>query len=668
VSRLAAPINLRTRTATFNGTWQALTVDHDDTRDLAFDNSGRPLLLATDGGIHKTTDGGSSWTYTGGGRDGYNALQITEVKGQLIEDVGRHDLYFGTQDNDLWSSGDGGKTWSRGSCCEGFFIEMQRRVATSSQSKVTFVACSGCGNYVANPLFTGVVGWKNPPGTSDGNPMVLRQSVHLQGVADTGSFSKGLAITSNLGSNWRQFAVMSEDRKDLPRLARPGTIRNAAIVYQAYRAPGLAPGDFEIDHLARIHKNPITAGNATVYYPAMNNFGGLGINPTMFAWYQVFAVSPVDPYHLIAPDVVNQRVMETRDGGDNWSELVGLTTLATDGGRLRFSSSIFPIVTAISFSPQNPKLVIAGTSEGGVLISTDGGTNWSRIRGTEVVTYVTGFEWISANDVIVSTYGRGLWRLQNQLGIARVHWEDLCRWPPCVIRLPWWRYEGDPAPFEHGILVYEGRVVDARVEANRLREIIVTPGSSLIFVGDERHLNSDVKVSYSLSQSEFGGGLNEFRSPPRGWFVKGFTIDRSNQLAGAVFGDQPMVMAQTLPDEEKISSTKSPTVDKPYIQLSTKRVDGSPSATPGEIFQVSGRNFPRGAALEIAIDGQIMHEKIQVDNEGLFRTSVRAPMETGLHRLKVSVRVGPDEQRVLDGSMFLVKHVDDFKRERRERR
>jgi hypothetical protein len=71
-------------------------------------------------------------------------------------------------------------------------------------------------------------------------------------------------------------------------------------------------------------------------------------------------------------------------------------------------------------------------------------------------------------------------------------------------------------------------------------------------------------------------------------------------------------------------------------------------------------------ALEIVIDGQLLREKIQVDGEGLFRASIRAPMEMGLHRLEV--RANGNEQRVLDGSMFLVKHVDDFKRERRERR
>ena len=75
----------------------------------------------------------------------------------------------------------------------------------------------------------------------------------------------------------------------------------------SYKAP-LKDMLFDIQHLARIVKTSVSP-TAIVYYPAMNNFGGLGINPTMFAWYSVFAVDPGNAYHLIAPDVVNEKMM-----------------------------------------------------------------------------------------------------------------------------------------------------------------------------------------------------------------------------------------------------------------------------------------------------------------------------------------------------------------------
>lgn len=281
----------------------------------------------------------------------------------------------------------------------------------------------------------------------------------------------------------------------------------------------------------RIRKSPFRT-RATVYYPAMNNFGGLGINPTMFAWYQVFAVDPGDSDHIIAPDVINQRVMETRDGGDNWTEVTELNNLATDGGRLRFRSGIFPIVTAISFSPQNPRLVLAGTSEGGIFLSTDNGGGWERIYNSELITYVTAFDWRNVSDVVVSTYGRGLWRLQSRLVIPRVDFERWCR-PPCLIR-PFGRPEPDPPPFDRAILVYEGRVLGARANAGRLQEVFVTPGSSVIFAGEDQEFASEIKVTTTNRTVGFRGFKSQPKTPKRGWVIKGLVMDKDNRLAGGV--------------------------------------------------------------------------------------------------------------------------------------
>ena len=120
VAKLEATRSVGKTSFDYSGAWLVLKADHSDTRDLAFDHADSPLLLGTDGGLHHTTNKGLNWTYIGGGHDGYDALQITEIDGQWIDSLKRHDLYFGTQDNDLWSSKDFGKTWQDGNCCEGF--------------------------------------------------------------------------------------------------------------------------------------------------------------------------------------------------------------------------------------------------------------------------------------------------------------------------------------------------------------------------------------------------------------------------------------------------------------------------------------------------------------------------------------------------------------------
>ena len=136
VAKLEATRSVGKTSFDYSGAWLVLKADHSDTRDLAFDHADSPLLLGTDGGLHHTTNKGLNWTYIGGGHDGYDALQITEIDGQWIDSLKRHDLYFGTQDNDLWSSKDFGKTWQDGNCSRNtasivFIAYRQRRMIKS---------------------------------------------------------------------------------------------------------------------------------------------------------------------------------------------------------------------------------------------------------------------------------------------------------------------------------------------------------------------------------------------------------------------------------------------------------------------------------------------------------------------------------------------------------
>ena len=680
LSRLNASLLSGFNRFDYNGAWVTLNDDHGDTRDLVFANGNRPLLLATDGGLHKTANGGLNWTFINGGRNGFNALQITEVRGQWVDDVPRHDLYFGTQDNSLYSSGNTGATWTV-ACCEGFFIEAEYHVKTARDSQITFVACAECSNFRSGALFSGIADWQNPAGALDSNPKIIGKSFHVQGSEAAGGFSKGLAVSIDLGATWEQYATFGEDRRDLPKL---GWLRQnvliaprVPILYQSIRTGWDPELNFEINHLARITKN-LSSNTASVRYPAMNNFGGLGINPTMFAWYQVFAVDPRNPNHLIAPDVVNQAMMQTFDGGDTWSEIPQLTDQVTGNGRFLFRRGIFPQVSAISFYPDDPNMVALGTWQNGIFLSTDRGATWTKVPQSERVPYITSFDWRTAHDLVVSSYGRGLWRLNFSMILdlhLLAHYCEFCNTRPLLPRIRPLPPRPDPPPEPDGaVLVFGGRIQGARVADGRVRELFIRPGSSVAFLS-RQETAPDIKLTEITRQVGFSGLRGVPKAPDRADIIVGITM-RAGALAGLIFSRSPLEMnveerkaelaaEKAEPGEHAVGRAESPIAGKPYVEVITGHVTGANSAIPGQTIQIAGRSHRAGSTVEIAIDGKVI-EKAAVAADGRFSATVEAPRQFGMHNITI---IDQESAKPVDGAMLLVRPEDkDEGREERKRK
>jgi len=618
-----------------------------------------------------------NWTFVGGGRSGYNALQITEVKGQWIGDIGRYDRYFGTQDNDLWSSSDDGASWQKGLCCEGFFIEVWNHVARVADSIVTFVACSGCFNGQSDALFANVINWGNPPGTLAGNPKIIGLNSHVQAVAADSGMAKGFARTDDRGGSWASFASLPDDLRDLPKLARtprlsfrPGRV----VLYEAIRTGWYAPGGFEINKLARMTQRLRSLG-ANTTYPAMTNFGGLGIMPTMFAWYQVFAVAPNSPNLLIAPDVINQKMMRSDTGGEIWQEIPGLTSLVTDGGRLLFNVSIFPQVSAVSFSPDNPSLVAIGTRQNGIFMSADGGLTWEKVPGSEVATLITSLTWRNATDLTISTYGRGLWRLKWELTVHVPDLAGLCEWP-CDIRAlhPEWVFDPPYEQIGKAYVVLDGHLKGAEFKRGRLVKAYVSPGGTLVSAAKE-----PAPLGVEVAEADQWMGFRDapadlLRADFEEASLSGLILDRKDQVSALIESPVAMTMT-TLYDQrssreqfeklEMAASQKSPTADAPYIELQKERKDekeraGFPNAYgPGEEIIIKGRNMGAYDMLEILVDDNVV-DKLRLDKRSEFKAELSAPAAFGVHKIELrDARSG----RIIDGTMFAVGHSDEEKEE-----
>ena len=106
---------------------------HADMSDLGVNAGLKPAFLGSDGGLFKVrppnSPGSGDWVSAAVPGSGMNSLQITDLAGTNIMRpdgaVLSTSLYFGTQDNDLWASADGGKTWPQHDSAEGYDLEVR---------------------------------------------------------------------------------------------------------------------------------------------------------------------------------------------------------------------------------------------------------------------------------------------------------------------------------------------------------------------------------------------------------------------------------------------------------------------------------------------------------------------------------------------------------------
>jgi photosystem II stability/assembly factor-like uncharacterized protein len=722
------------------------TSEAGDTRDIAFNSQKQPVLAATDGGLIKqdglpnppsvadiqtalknigdysgaitgsvnadtqkaltkyqstrkllvtgtvdqpTIDSlRSLWTFAGANSlgnepNGYNALQIYEVKGQWIGNS-QHNLYFGTQDNSLWSSGDTGKTWQR--CCnEGGYFEGEFRVATPGDSQITFYASTNF--QLPSPLFTcsatdspcygNVLDWKLSNCEACGKPKIISKDFHVQGVnlvlgpylpgpppVPSIVWSKGLAVSPDFGLTWQQYAKFDQDRRDLPKFSWPPKTKLGPVLYQAIKV-GWDPDKGDIVQLARITKPKGPLGTlAPVTVPDPANFGGIGMGPTMGDYYRVFAVDPDDVNHLIAADVIKEKMMETSDGGKSWTEIPQLTYLVKDGGKLNFSGRIFwgPFssdvapasqASAISFCPDNPDMVAVGTVQNGIFISNYGGKEgtWTKVPGSEHATLISSLHWRKPDEIIVSTYGRGLWRVRFNY-IIPIY--AVCKSPDCF-HIYYERPPGQrPSPYDQAVVAFGGPIQGGRLVNGVLKEVYVAPGTTVAFGTDLQQV-PDIKVTETTRPMRFQGITRMPRPPREARLITGLTLKKRGDrsvLVGFLFSPRPRSMytpkERGEAEAKPVGQEPSPTEGKPYLEVPNV------SLTPGATIQLAGRGLRPGSKIEIAIDGNTI-QKLAADREGKFSSAVQAPTQFGFHSLTL---IDSASRKILDGAMVSVEPQD----------
>jgi len=638
---------------------------HDDSGYLGLDENQLPLLYGSDGGLFRpTTTDATAWERAGTGATGLNSFLITDVAGTNVGTGAVTDhasLYFTTQDNGIWASPDGGATWPNSDCAEGFHMQVRHDAPGDGDVTVAYgkVGCgpSGCMFSDADLLNQRAV----PDVSASGAPLSsMSQAFYvapgkwIRYRQDPGAEPE-IWISQNNGDSWTQRAIVSLSIAGVFKVAGPDS---NPIVYAPFQGNEVAPdGSARVGliRLTDVFAPEVTRyGDADLIY--LPDSGSLGIRATEFDWHAIFGVDPMDANHLIAPDIHNQVVKISFDGGTTWGIDEALTRLVTDYGRLLiYDAHPYRLqVTQISFDPYMSERILVGTREAGVIFR-DSANPWTKIDWSDLLLYTTGFFFKRDNTVVASTYGRGLWTIDFTVHYRPFPRQHLCL-APC-----WIRFVDDAAKLsdepnweDKDVTIFsDGRVSGLVVDGDRVAAISVTPRTT-----HTRYLGNQELQKYAplnIVQSKTGAGFAKLPGPLAaldcGEVIRGVILVKG-RIWGILSGEDEL--HSTVPTTErkvrlaeKPKSARRPPVTKPCVILSTSLpIAGLPVVGDDGLLHVLARDLSidRAAKLEIRIDGN----PIFVDSSrdaGTLRTKIAVPasLPKGQHVLEVIDRVAGKE-------------------------
>jgi uncharacterized repeat protein (TIGR01451 family) len=407
---------------------------HDDMGDLEFDPTDPtprcPYLLSTDGGVYRSDDCTPTWARA---MVGLHDTWLFDLAGAPVG--GQTGLHFGLMDSGRWFSLDGGSTWGGPNCCDIWDV-------VADADRVVFTQCCPTTTMHQAPA-------NDPSNISDMTPP---PSGWLQWFQETDSIQRfatdsyvvvtqtgGNALFETPGGNGPGGIWITEDvGGSYTQLGQPTTPAGACAVEVAVE--GGTPTFYVLtdDNLNASTPGLCSGGGGHLFkYTGTDPGGAWTSADTGLTTVGIFGVDPNDPDRLYASDLTGSgpRMVFSTDGGASWNSDPALDALMTGDGEFAYQNSFGPEVrwftppltgysqpTLVAFHPTIPNVLIAGATDAGLFMSSDGGAGWARVTDALPRVWHHVFDPFDDSVFYVGTVGRGVWKVtvpDGDLSIAK---------------------------------------------------------------------------------------------------------------------------------------------------------------------------------------------------------------------------------------------------------
>jgi photosystem II stability/assembly factor-like uncharacterized protein len=368
-------------------------------------------------GVHRSTDGGETWSRLKGGLPEGNLGKIGLAVSPQNPDVVYAAIELDRRSGGLWRSGDRGASWEK------------RSDAVSGATGPHYYQELYASPHVFDRIYLVDVRMQ----VSDDGGKTFRRLSEEAKHSDNHSINfrdddpdyllvgtdGGLYETFDLGQNWRfvdnlpvtQFYKVAVDDSEPFYFVYGGTQDNSTQggPVRTDNAGGIANSDWFITVFADGHQPATEPGNPNIVYSEWQQ-GNLvrhdrktgeivyiqpqpepGDAPERFNWDAPILVSPHAPERIY---YASQRVWRSDDRGDSWRAVSGDLTRNEDRLQMRYmgrkwswdapwdllAMSDYNTITSLAESPQREGLLWAGTDDGRLAVSEDGGANWRSIE------------------------------------------------------------------------------------------------------------------------------------------------------------------------------------------------------------------------------------------------------------------------------------------------